>query len=81
MNQVRIHKFLEKTKKKTVKVEANEGGESADSVKEHDILRKKVTNLLKKQKLRQVKQIIKGNDDVKPWSQAVRAKVCIFNKD
>ncbi|OVA18408.1 DNA-directed RNA polymerase [Macleaya cordata] len=78
-HEVRIHEFLEKTKKKkkkkTDKGEINEGGESDASVKEQENLRKKVTNLIKKQKLKRVRQIMKGKDDMKPWSQNARAKV------
>uniref|UniRef100_A0A7N0UT29 DNA-directed RNA polymerase n=1 Tax=Kalanchoe fedtschenkoi TaxID=63787 RepID=A0A7N0UT29_KALFE len=38
-------------------------------------LRKKVTNLLKKQKTYQVKEIVKGQDRSKPWGQENQVKV------
>lgn len=75
--EVRIHKFLEKTKKKkeTKNKEDEEGGESNTVTTEQEKLRKKVTNLIKKQKLPAVRRIVKGQDDFKPWGQDARAKV------
>ncbi|KAF8389877.1 hypothetical protein HHK36_024395 [Tetracentron sinense] len=73
--EVRIHKFLEKTRKKTDKDKKNEDGESESVNREQEKLRKKVTNLMKKQKLQQVRQIVKGQDDSKPWGQDAQAKV------
>ncbi|KDP24319.1 hypothetical protein JCGZ_25615 [Jatropha curcas] len=74
--EVRIHKFLEKTKKKkTRNSEKNQEEESNDMVKEQEKLRKKVTDLIRKQKLPAVRQIVKGQDDSKPWSQDAKAKV------
>lgn len=76
MCQVRIHKFLEKTKKKKGdKEKENEGGDSDSVIKEQEKLRKKVTNLMKKHKLRAVRQIVKGKDDSKHWGQDSKAKV------
>lgn len=76
MCQVRIHKFLEKTKrKKGDKEKENEGGDSDFVIKEEEKLRKKVTKLMKKQKLRVVRHIVKGKDDSKPWGQDTKAKV------
>lgn len=76
IEQIRIHKFLERTMKK----KANQ-----DSINQEDInpavtqneekLRKTVTNLMKKQKLRAVQQIVKTQDDSRPWSQDAKAKV------
>nr|DAD31567.1 TPA_asm: hypothetical protein HUJ06_010418 [Nelumbo nucifera] len=74
-NEVRIHKFLEKTRKKTDKDKKADGGESDPVIKEQQRLRKKVTDLMKKQKLQQVRQIVKGQDDSKPWGQDAQAKV------
>ncbi|XP_010261422.1 PREDICTED: DNA-directed RNA polymerase 2B, chloroplastic/mitochondrial-like isoform X2 [Nelumbo nucifera] len=74
-NEVRIYKFLEKTKKKTDKDKKAEGGESDPAIKEQQRLRKKVTDLMKKQKLQQVRQIVKSQDDSKPWGQDAQAKV------
>lgn len=74
MHQVRIHKFLEKTKKqKSQKNTKMEDGEHA--TEEQEELRKKVTSLMKKQKLRAVNQIVRSQDDSKPWGQDVKAKV------
>ncbi|KAM3286369.1 DNA-directed RNA polymerase 2, chloroplastic/mitochondrial [Capsicum chacoense] len=72
--EVRIHKFLEKTKKqKSQKNTKMEDGEHA--TEEQEELRKKVTSLMKKQKLRAVNQIVRSQDDSKPWGQDVKAKV------
>ncbi|KAK8694366.1 hypothetical protein V6N13_071920 [Hibiscus sabdariffa] len=74
--EVRIHNFLEKTKKKkAAKEDEDEGNESGAVIKEQEKLRKKVTNLIKKQKLPAVRQIVKGQDDTKPWGQDAKAKV------
>lgn len=76
MCQVRIHKFLEKTKKKKGdKDKENDGNDSNAVVKDQEKLRKKVTTLIKKQKLLAVRQIVKGQDDSKPWGQDAKAKV------
>ncbi|XP_057981950.1 DNA-directed RNA polymerase 2B, chloroplastic/mitochondrial-like [Malania oleifera] len=74
--EVRIHKFLERTKKrKADKDKRPEEGESETVTQEQDKLRKKVTNLMKKQKLKVVRQIVKGHDDSRPWGQDAKAKV------
>ncbi|XP_042481261.1 DNA-directed RNA polymerase 2B, chloroplastic/mitochondrial-like isoform X2 [Macadamia integrifolia] len=73
--EVRIHKFLEKTKKKTEKDKKHQEGESDRVTIEQERLRKKVDNLMKKQKQRQLKYILKGQDDSKPWGQDAQAKV------
>lgn len=57
----------------------NENDEKPDSqIKEQERLRKKVTNLIKKQKLPAVRQIVKGADDSKPWGQDAKAKVWVI---
>ncbi|KAJ8546257.1 hypothetical protein K7X08_018840 [Anisodus acutangulus] len=72
--EVRIHKFLEKKKKR--KAEKNMKMEDGEHVtQEQEKLRKKVTSLMKKQKLRAVNQIVRSQDDSKPWGQDVKAKV------
>lgn len=74
--EVRIHKFLEKTKKKKVNDNTEtEGDSSGTAVHEQDKLRKTITNLMKKQKLHSVRKIVKKQDDSKPWGQDARAKV------
>jgi DNA-directed RNA polymerase len=80
-HEVRIHKFLEKTKKKSTKKEVDKVVEAGDSdiAKEQQRLRKKVTELMKKQKIRQVRNIVKKQDNTRPWGQDAHAKVCIFS--
>ncbi|XP_062106416.1 DNA-directed RNA polymerase 2, chloroplastic/mitochondrial isoform X2 [Humulus lupulus] len=70
---VKIHRFLEKRDKKKVnKLQENEG--ESDS-REEDKLKKKVTDLMKKQKLRALRQVVNGQDASKPWGYAIKAKV------
>ncbi|XP_073261653.1 DNA-directed RNA polymerase 2, chloroplastic/mitochondrial-like [Populus alba] len=76
--EIRIHNILEKTRKK--KENANDSkngveGESPAVMKEQENLRKKVADLIKKQKLPAVRKIVKGKDDSKPWNADARAKV------
>ncbi|CAN4082740.1 unnamed protein product [Withania somnifera] len=72
--EVRIHNFLEKTKKhKALKDTKMEDEEPA--TQEQEKLHKQVTSLMKKQKLRAVNQILRSQDDSKPWGQDARAKV------
>lgn len=78
--QVRIHKFLEKTKKKKVNKNTEVArGESAAAITEMKKLRKMVTSLIKKQKLPAVRQIVKEQDDFKPWALDVKAKVSMLS--
>ncbi|KAJ1283858.1 hypothetical protein BS78_03G159400 [Paspalum vaginatum] len=74
-HEVRIHRFLEKTKKNNNKEIGKEEGVDSDIFKEQQRLRKKVTDLMKKQKLRQVRKIVKNQDDSRPWGQDAHAKV------
>ncbi|KAI3854603.1 hypothetical protein MKX03_005199 [Papaver bracteatum] len=74
-NEVRIYNFLEKTRKKLDEDKAKERGEADPEAVRQAHLRKKVTNLMKKQKLRQVKHIVEGQDGFKPWGQDAQAKV------
>ena len=93
MDQAKIYKFLEKTKKsrKNKKTTTdNPDGESVpatsgecdaveDSDKvanEQDKLRKKVANLMKKQKMRKAAALVKRFDASRPWGQEGQAKVC-----
>lgn len=74
--EIRIHKFLEKTKTKKAAKDAKTEEKVADiDIKEKEGLHKKVTNLMKKQKLQVVGRIVKDYDDSKPWTQAVKAQV------
>lgn len=72
--EARIQRFLEKTKRKKSKDKAA-GAEPDVAAEEQDKLRKKVTTLVKKKKLYQVRQILKGQDDLTPWGQDAQAKV------
>ncbi|KAM6548275.1 hypothetical protein CsatB_019951 [Cannabis sativa] len=89
-NEVRIQKFFEKTKKKKKKKDANTKSDDKEPEDEPDAetiekeisinkdqqkLRKKITMLIKKQKVQQVKEIVKQQDDSKPWGQEAHVKV------
>ncbi|MED6185301.1 DNA-directed RNA polymerase 2B, chloroplastic/mitochondrial [Stylosanthes scabra] len=75
--EVKIHKFLEKTKKKKGhKGKKNEAdAQSAVDYKEGEKLRKKVLDMMKKQKLVTVRGIVNGQDDAKPWGSVIKSKV------
>lgn len=67
---------MEKTKKKKgEKVAGSEGGKADTLIQGQEKLRKTVTNLMKKQKLQAVRQIVKVQDDSKPWRPDTKAKV------
>ncbi|CAK9142488.1 unnamed protein product [Ilex paraguariensis] len=72
--KVRIHRFLEKTKRKNALNNSPENG-SDPVAKSQEKLRKKVTTLMKKQKVQQVRGIVKEQDDTKPWGQDAQVKV------
>ncbi|PRQ40537.1 putative DNA-directed RNA polymerase [Rosa chinensis] len=97
-NEVKIHRFLEKTKKKSIAIKKPEAEsdivtneqeklineqEQEKLTKEQELekltkeqrLRKKVTKLLKMQKLQRVKEIVKEQDGLKPWGQEAHVKV------
>ncbi|CAN7035017.1 unnamed protein product [Brassica oleracea var. botrytis] len=68
--------FLNKTRKK--KEDGNEESgevENGTAVKEQDKLRKRVNDLIKKQKLSAVRKILQSHDYTKPWTSDARAKV------
>ncbi|XP_071926327.1 DNA-directed RNA polymerase 1B, mitochondrial-like [Coffea arabica] len=73
-HEVRIHKFLEKTKRKNA-MNKNPEKETEPVAKAEDRLRKKVNVLMKKQKLHQVREIVKHHDASKPWGQDAQVKV------
>ncbi|XP_076941811.1 DNA-directed RNA polymerase 2, chloroplastic/mitochondrial-like [Bidens hawaiensis] len=73
--EIRIHNFLEKTRTKKAAKDLNNKDKVSDVSKEQEGLHKKVTKLMKKQKLQAVGRIVKGYDDSKPWSQPVKAQV------
>ncbi|PON76758.1 DNA-directed RNA polymerase, phage-type [Trema orientale] len=80
-HEVRIQRFFEKTKKKKKNTNDKElEGESSTEQekvisKEQQRLRNKVTQLIKKQKVQQVRGILKQQDDSKPWGQEAHVKV------
>lgn len=55
-----------------------EAGDS-DIAKEEQRIRKKVTDLMKKHKVRQVRHIVKKQDNTRPWGQDAHAKVRTFS--
>ncbi|XP_048495367.1 DNA-directed RNA polymerase 2, chloroplastic/mitochondrial isoform X2 [Beta vulgaris subsp. vulgaris] len=74
--EVRIHTFLEKTKKKKggQNIKSDEAGSDAE-IQAQQHLRKNVNNLIKKQKRRQALKIVDSQGDLKPWGSDARAKV------
>ncbi|KAK7250654.1 hypothetical protein RIF29_33212 [Crotalaria pallida] len=81
-HEAKIHRFMEKTKKKK-SASVNPDGESElateeekeKMVKDQKKLRKRVASLLKKQKKQQAMGIVRGQDDQKPWGQEAQIKV------
>ncbi|KAL8518413.1 hypothetical protein ACS0TY_009699 [Phlomoides rotata] len=73
-HEVRIHKFLENCKRKNSLNRISDEGPDPGT-KEQERLKKKVEILMKKQKLRQVRKIVKQHDDLKPWGQDAQLKV------
>ncbi|KAJ0038285.1 hypothetical protein Pint_23430 [Pistacia integerrima] len=81
-HEARINRFLEKTKKKK-NVTDNKSEDISEPLtnelenvtKEKEKLKKKVTSLIKKQKLHLVRKIVKHQDDSKPWGQEAHVKV------
>ncbi|KAL4383011.1 hypothetical protein GQ457_15G004450 [Hibiscus cannabinus] len=80
-HEARIQKFLEKTKKKNTADQKTstesepETDEPEKLIKNKEKLRKRVTQLMKKQKVHQVREIVKGHDISKPWGQEAHVKV------
>lgn len=70
-HEAKIRRFLEKSKKKP----AMNSNDEDDVAKAQQRLAKKVTNLMKKQKVQKVREIVKGQDDSKPWGQDNQVKV------
>ncbi|KAI4321320.1 hypothetical protein MLD38_034717 [Melastoma candidum] len=75
--EIRIHHFLEKTKGKRKEKRSHEagGGSLNELSAKQEKLKMKVSNLLKKQNLTAVKQLVNGQDGLKPWTQEAKAKV------
>ncbi|KAK9750321.1 hypothetical protein RND81_02G187500 [Saponaria officinalis] len=70
-HEAKLRKFLDKSKKKSTP----NGNPEDPAAKEQERLGKKVTNLMKKQKVHQIRRIVKGHDDSKPWGQDNQVKV------
>ncbi|KAJ3693236.1 hypothetical protein LUZ60_008716 [Juncus effusus] len=80
--EARIYHFLEKSKKNTKQKETEEEKEVTEQIEKDETveielekLRKKVNQLMKKQKIRQVRKIVKGHDDSRPWGQENQVKI------
>lgn len=71
-HEIRIHNFLEKTKMHKNKRIVTSTEESV--IKDAEIVRKRVRNLIKKKKLMDVQRIVK-TEEIKPWSREVQAKL------
>ncbi|KAK6252007.1 hypothetical protein QUC31_013727 [Theobroma cacao] len=80
-HEAKIQSFLGKTKKKKTTDKKPDGesepvtNKQEKLVKDQEKLRKKVTQLLKKQKVHQVRKIVKGHDTSKSWGQEAHVKV------
>ena len=72
--QVKVHKFLEKTKKKTQKRTKNKVEEAQTVTKEQEVIHKHLKDLMKKQKGQIVRKIVKERDDSKPWVMLCRLR-------
>ncbi|CAI9109927.1 OLC1v1009869C1 [Oldenlandia corymbosa var. corymbosa] len=73
--EVRIHNFLERTKKKKGSKGKQAEADVTSGAQEQEKIRRTVTNLMKKQKLRAVQQIVSTQEDSKPWGTDAKAKV------
>ncbi|KAH0436080.1 hypothetical protein IEQ34_026487 [Dendrobium chrysotoxum] len=73
--QARIYRFLLKTKKQNGNNKRGLYDNDDPVAKEESLLRKKVEDLIKKQKLPQLRSIVKGQDKTRPWGQDAQAKV------
>lgn len=73
--EIRVHNFMEKTKKKPQKKTKNGGEEEQTVTKEQQVIHKRLKDLMNKQKGRIVRTIVKNRDDSEPWDHALQAKV------
>lgn len=74
IDQARIHKFLEISKRKN-SLNRSCDEEPDPEAKEQERLRKKVQLLVKKQKVHQVRRIVSRQDNLKSWGQDAQIKV------
>ncbi|KAL9270829.1 DNA-directed RNA polymerase 2, chloroplastic/mitochondrial-like protein [Drosera capensis] len=68
--EARIHRFLGRTNRKDAI-----NGKREDEADTKEKLRKKVTNLMKKQKLHLIREIVSEHDSANAWGQDAQAKV------
>lgn len=81
-----LQKFLEKTKKKSAKSKDFEGESDLQTSEgqpneEQEKLRKRVSTLMKKQKVFQVRGLVKAQDESKPWGQENHVKVRVVSSE
>ncbi|KAL9272323.1 DNA-directed RNA polymerase 2, chloroplastic/mitochondrial-like protein [Drosera capensis] len=75
-HEVKIYRYLEKTKnEKDDRCSQSEEEGAEAGILDQARLRKRVNDLIKKQKLHAVEKIVKAQDDSEPWGTAARAKV------
>lgn len=79
-NEAMLQKFLEKTKKKTTKSTDPEGESDLQTSEgkpneEQEKLRKRVSSLMKKKKVLQVRGLVKAQDESRPWGQENHVKI------
>ncbi|KAK6152649.1 hypothetical protein DH2020_012288 [Rehmannia glutinosa] len=68
--------FLGENKEEKVDKDTEKGGDESDgNIQEQEKLRQRVTTLMKKQKLRAVRQIVNKQIEYQPWGQDAKAKV------
>ncbi|MQM15247.1 hypothetical protein Taro_048188 [Colocasia esculenta] len=71
-HEVRIHNFLQKTKKTG---DGDQHTQHVRLIKQHEILRKRVRNLTKCRKSVEVCKLLKSDDDIKSWGRDAQAKL------
>ncbi|KAL9246229.1 hypothetical protein vseg_019791 [Gypsophila vaccaria] len=71
-HEANLRRFLEKSKNKST---PNSTTAEDDAAKSQERLGKKVKNLMKKQKVHQIRLLVKGHDNSKPWGQDNQVKV------
>lgn len=71
--EIRIHKFLERRRTHGMKISV--GGHNHEaSVKEKEMLRKRVKSLLRRKRLVEVQNLVK-DEEMKPWGRDTQAKL------
>ncbi|PIA31839.1 hypothetical protein AQUCO_04800023v1 [Aquilegia coerulea] len=72
--EVRIHNFLERTKKFRSR-NGIQDDENESLSKKQEILRKRVKNFIKKKRLNEVKKLVKSEDSTSTWGRGAQAKL------